>query len=82
MYVTYILFSQKINKFYTGQTSDLTRRLEEHNRGKTPFMDSGVPWKILYTKECPSRKEAIKLEMFIKKRGARRFLNDNNIKLA
>ena len=79
MYITYILFSPKINKFYTGQTEDLERRLEEHNRGKTPFSASGIPWEVVFSKEFFSRQEAIKLERFIKKRGAARFLNDNNI---
>ena len=79
MYVTYILFSPKINRFYTGQTEDLERRLEEHNRGKTPFCASGMPWELVFSKKFSSRQEAIKLERFIKRRGAARFLNDNNI---
>jgi putative endonuclease len=76
MYVTYIVFSSKIKRFYTGHTEDFERRLQEHNRGKTPGMAKGVPWKLIYLKELPSRKEAMKLEKFIKKRGAARFLND------
>jgi putative endonuclease len=79
MYVTYIIYSSKIEKFYTGQTSDLDRRMEEHNRGKTSFSASGMPWKLLYFRYFESRSEAIKLESFIKKRGAARFLADNNI---
>jgi putative endonuclease len=79
MYSTYILFSPKIDKYYTGQTDDLVRRLEEHNRGKTPFLATGMPWILLYSKEFNSRHDAIKLEKFIKKRGAARFLTDNNI---
>jgi putative endonuclease len=78
MFITYILHSQKINKFYTGQTSDLDRRVDEHNRGKTPFMASGIPWILVFSKEHHSKKEAIKLEKFIKKRGAARYLNDSN----
>jgi putative endonuclease len=79
MFTTYILFSSKIGKFYTGQTDDFDRRMEEHYRGKTPFMASGMPWEIVYSKKFKSRQEAIKLEKYIKKRGAARFLNDNNI---
>ena len=79
MYTIYILFSLKLNKFYTGYSSDFSRRLEEHNRGKTPFMKSGVPWSIVYLTEFETRKEAMTLEKFIKNRGARRFLIDNQI---
>jgi len=79
MYFTYILYSSKLNKYYTGQTNDLDKRLEEHNRGKTLFMASGMPWNLVYTREFNSRKEAVRLETAIKKRGASRFLFDNNI---
>ncbi len=81
MYCTYILFSAELNRFYTGQTQDLERRIAEHNRGKTPGMAKGMPWKLMYSKEVQSRTEALKLEKFIKKRGAARYLLDNNISL-
>ena len=74
MFSTYILFSQKINKYYTGQTIHLLRRLEEHNRGKTPYMAGGIPWILVFSKEFKSRKEAVNLEKQIKKRGADRYL--------
>jgi len=76
MFTTYILFSSKIGKFYTGQTDDFDRRMEEHNRGKTSFMANGMPWEIVFSKKFNSRQEAIKLEKTIKKRGAARFLDD------
>ncbi len=79
MYITYIIFSPSINKFYTGHTEDLERRLEEHNRGKTSFSVQGKPWQLVFSKALYSRGEAMKLEKFIKKRGAGRFLIDNNI---
>jgi putative endonuclease len=78
MFYTYILYSQGLQKFYTGQTQDLERPLEEHNRGKTPFMKSGLPWIIVFSKCFVQRKEAMGLEKEIKKRGAARFLSDNN----
>jgi putative endonuclease len=80
MYITYILYSNKIDRYYTGHTENLERRMEEHNRGKTPFMSRGIPWKVMYQKEFGTRKEAMKHEEFIKKRGAKRFLDDTNAK--
>jgi putative endonuclease len=76
MYKTYILYSAKISKYYTGQTENIDRRLEEHNRGKTLGMAKGMPWDILFLKEFSTRQEALKLEKFIKKRGAARYLKD------
>jgi len=75
------IYSSVIDKFYTGQTEDIQRRLEEHNRGKTSFSAQGMPWTLVYSKDCSSRSEAIKLQKFIKKRGAARFLIDNNIEV-
>jgi putative endonuclease len=79
MFTTYILYTVKLKKFYTGQTKVLNKRIEEHNRGKTRFSASGSPWIVLFSIEFESRSEAIFLESKIKKRGAARFLADNNI---
>ena len=79
MYITYILFSPGLNKYYSGQTSNLHRRLIEHNRGKTKFMSSGIPWVLVFQREFKTRSEASQLEKKIKSRGAARFLDDNNI---
>jgi putative endonuclease len=81
MYIVYILYSSVIDKFYSGQTKDLNRRLEEHNRGKTSFSAKGMPWDLVFSRVCSSRTEAVRLERFIKNRGAARFQNDNNIKV-
>ena len=79
MITVYILFSETLNKFYTGQTEDFERRLTEHNRGKTAFLAKGVPWKLVWRFEVVSRSEALVLEKQIKARGAKRFLFDQGI---
>jgi len=38
MYTVYIIYSSLIDKFYTGQTQDIERRLEKYNLGKTSFL--------------------------------------------
>ncbi len=78
-YYTYILYSYTLNKFYTGQTEDLDKRLFEHNRGKIKFMARVKPWKLIYHKPLDTRSETLMFERMIKKRGAGRFLLDNNI---
>jgi len=78
MYITYIIYSEKIKRFYSGQTEDIDRRIEEHNRGKTPFLARGIPWELVYSRQFDSRSEALKLEKYIKKRGAARFIQDLN----
>ncbi len=41
-------------------------------------MARGMPWKLVFSRDFPTRSEAMKLETTIKKRGAGRFLSDNN----
>jgi putative endonuclease len=81
MFNTYILYSQSTGLFYAGHSSDLQRRLVEHNRGKTSFMKKGMPWVLIYSIEFRTRSEAMVMESTIKKRGAARFLSDNNIEV-
>jgi putative endonuclease len=75
----YIFTQPRFEKFYTGQTEDLEHHLIEHNQGKTAFMSSGMPWKLVWLTQLSTHKEAMTLEKAIKKRGAKRFLNDHQI---
>ena len=75
MFQTYILHSPSLDKFYVGSTQHLNVRLEEHNRGKTTFTRTGMPWQLMYAIECDDVIGARELEMKIKKRGAGRFLD-------
>ena len=75
-YYIYILYSGYLLKFYVGYTKDVTKRLMEHNTGKAKFTSTGMPWRIIYTIQCESKTEAIRLERKIKKRGIKRYLQD------
>ena len=78
MYFVYILYSDSIKRYYTGSTHDLGNRLREHNSGETKSLLTGIPWHIIWSKEVPTRSEAMLLENKIKKRGAKRFLDDQS----
>jgi len=58
----YILFSAKLNKYYVGSTTDIERRLLEHNRGKEKFTKTGIPWLLVYKETLDSLPEARKRE--------------------
>ena len=75
----YILWSKALQKFYVGSTRDLTDRLLRHNAGYEKFTSKGKPWELICEIPCIDRKEALNLEMKIKSRGIRRYLDDNNI---
>ena len=42
MYVLYILYSEKLDRFYVGYTNDIERRIAEHNRIKRKYTSFDV----------------------------------------
>ena len=70
----YILFSEKLNKYYVGSTTDIERRLAEHNRGKDKFTKTGIPWRLVYTEPFMELIEARRREGYIKKMKSRKFI--------
>jgi len=76
MYV-YILYSETRSGYYVGQTTDIEKRLKRHNSGKVISTRGGLPWELVLQLEVPTRSEAMLLERKIKKRGAKRFINDH-----
>ncbi len=45
-YFVYIIFSKKLNKFYTGFTENIDNRLLQHNSGISTFTSRGIPWEL------------------------------------
>ena len=73
-YFVYILYSDRLGKYYVGQTGDLSKRLERHNSGRERFTRKGFPWVLVHKESCNSRSAAMGLEKKIKNLGARRYL--------
>jgi len=65
-FIVYILESLKDGKHYIGQTSNLDRRLEEHNQGRVRWTKSHCSLKVTHIEKYASRTEAIKHEHFLK----------------
>ncbi|OFX89545.1 MAG: hypothetical protein A2W99_14565 [Bacteroidetes bacterium GWF2_33_16] len=66
MFYVYILFSEKLSKFYIGQTNNLEERLKRHNSGYEIFTSKGTPWKLLWKADKATRTEAMDLEKKLK----------------
>ena len=76
MFYTYILQSEKNNKFYIGYTEDLDQRIREHNLGLSSHTSKYIPYKIIWYKEFELKSEARKFEGYIKKyKNTKKFLN-------
>ncbi|WP_366141015.1 GIY-YIG nuclease family protein [Seonamhaeicola sp.] len=75
--VVYILFSEKLGRYYVDHTMDIEKRLEVHNQGGKKYTTKGIPWELIKTYLCSNRSEAVQLERKIKKRGIKRYLEEN-----
>ena len=73
----YILFSEKSSRYYVGQTADIEERLKRHHSGRVNSTKYGIPWKIVLQIEVLNRSEAMLLENKIKKRGAKRYIDNH-----
>jgi putative endonuclease len=60
LFFVYVLRSDQTGRLYTGQTSDLSRRLQEHNSGVTVSTCHGVPRQLVHSESLGSRSEAVK----------------------
>ena len=57
----------KDNSLYTGYTTDVERRLREHNEGTGAKYTRGRgPCELVYTEEFDTKQEAMKREYYIK----------------
>lgn len=74
MYFVYALLSEKDSNFYIGQTSNIERRILEHNNGKTRSTRNRIPFKVIYVKEFAKRLDARKHEKYLKSGFGRKFL--------
>jgi putative endonuclease len=62
----YILQSQKDNKYYIGESSDVAARLLYHNSGKQRSTKNRIPFHIVLIEEFETRTEALIREKQIK----------------
>jgi putative endonuclease len=73
MFLVYILYSSKFDRYYIGMTEDINRRLLEHNNGKTPSTKPFIPWIVVYTESFDSRVAARGREKYLKSAAGRRW---------
>ncbi|MEZ5068520.1 MAG: GIY-YIG nuclease family protein [Bacteroidia bacterium] len=66
MYWVYILYSEKGQRYYIGQTQDVAERLERHNCGYEKSTSPYRPYKLVCKIEKPTRGEAMQLEKKLK----------------
>lgn len=79
MYFVYILRSIKDRSKYIGCTTDLKRRIAEHNRGEVRYTRVKCPYKLIWFC-CFSKKEkAYAFERYLKSGSGHAFTNKHLI---
>jgi len=78
-FFTYILKSLKDHKYYYGHCTDLEKRLNDHNKGKTRSTKSRRPFVIHHFESFSTKSEAAKREYFFKSIEGYNFLKSKGI---
>jgi putative endonuclease len=65
-YYVYILQSLKNNSLYVGYTSNLKKRLKEHNTGLSQATKPFRPWKLIFYEALLNRIDAKNREIYLK----------------
>jgi len=72
----YILVSADGARHYIGSTSDVAKRVEEHNSSRAHWTRRYQPWKLVYTEDFTTRGEAVRRERALKKlKGISRYVD-------
>ncbi len=73
-FYNYVLLSAKDDNYYIGYTSNLKKRLEEHNLGKNFSTKPRMPFKLIYFEACLNEEDAQQRERYLKSTIGRRYL--------
>ena len=73
MYV-YSIYSCQFNRIYVGMSSNVEKRVKEHNDGRTRSTKGYLPWILFYTEALPDRQSAREREKYLKSGCGKEFL--------
>ena len=75
-FYVYILYSESLNRFYTGFSKFHAKRRRQHVKGQSKWTSQADDWGEVWFTELDTAMEARRIEKKIKARGARRYLED------
>ena len=70
----YVLKSAASGKHYVGMTTDLPRRLKEHNSGRSKFTSGHIPWVLIYKEDSSDFASGRLREKYLKTAAGKRFI--------
>ena len=63
----YIYLLQSNSRIYVGMTTDLKRRVKEHNAGQNVSTKAYLPWNLIFYEAYNNREDATRREKYFKK---------------
>ena len=75
-YITYVLQSTLDKEFYVGYTTDLKKRINEHNTGKVNSTRYRKPLNLVYYELCFNRADALHREKYLKSSYGKRYIKN------
>ncbi len=76
MQYVYVLRSLSNDNFYTGSTSDLRKRFEQHQIGKVLSTKNRGPYELVYYEACMDIKDAYTREKYLKSGVGKRYIKN------
>jgi putative endonuclease len=74
MYYVYVLVQESSGNRYIGFSSDLRKRLEQHNRGRgSTYTKRGDKWQLVYYEAFVSKEDAMLRERKLKHDGRAKY---------
>jgi putative endonuclease len=67
MFYVYIIFSEELDLFYKGFSTDPQSRLQKHNAGGSTYTSRANDWRIVFLKEFRDQTKALKFEKMLKR---------------
>ncbi|QLC66707.1 GIY-YIG nuclease family protein [Flavobacterium sp. LPB0248] len=77
MHFVYILYSVKLNRFYTGYTSNFDNRMEFHRNAEShKFTANAEDWELYLKIECENKSQALSIEKHIKNMKSKTYIEN------
>jgi len=73
-YTVYAIQSNVDARIYVGFSSDVAKRLKQHNSGKTKSTKGFIPWTLIYIIKVVGRENARAKEVYLKSGIGKEFL--------
>ena len=74
MHHVYLIESEPSKKWYIGYTTNIKRRIAEHNRHKNKSTAKEATWKLIYCETYVDKMDALGREKFLKSGSGWKFL--------